>query len=270
MKPVLKISFLIILLAIVVTLGFYGTNVKYYTTNQIALFLEINSLLSREGIRFWSNVTALGDALVLFPLLSFLIFKNTRAWAAFFGAIPLSTVLSHSGKAFFSIPRPAAIIDTEKFTVIGGVLKGATSLPSGHTITIFTMASAILYIVLRKKKTRHPVIWCIALVIFASIVALSRVAVGAHWPFDLLLGAIFGFLGGFSGAALTFKYTRWWHWMTVPKYRYIHVIVLLALTTAMIVEYSQLLIAWLSLIVVTLVTIKLVLPEPKEDYELSP
>lgn len=161
-------------------------------------------------------------------------------------------------EGIFSIPRPAAIIDTDKFTVIGAVLRGATSLPSGHTITIFTVVSAILYILFYgDKKTKHPLLWSIGLVFLASVVAISRVVVGAHWPFDLVLGAIFGFFGGLSGAILTFKYSTWWCWMTEPKSRYIHALILLVLSLAIIAEYSQLVVAWLSLIVASFVTIKL-------------
>lgn len=265
MKKYLKISFLLILFIVVIGFGFYGINETYYTSSQVDLFLKINSLLSVGG-EVWLNITALGDALLLFPILSFLIFTNTRAWAALFGAIPLSAVLSHTGKVFFSVPRPAAIIDTENFTIIGKVLSGATSLPSGHTITIFTVVSAILYIFFYgDKKTKSHIIWGIGLILLASVVAISRVAVGAHWPFDLLLGAIFGFFGGLSGAILTLKYKTWWHWMTKPKARYIHALIVLALSLAMIVKYSQLAIAWLSLIVAGFVIIKLLTLKEKNE-----
>lgn len=249
--------FLLFLFLVVVGFGFYGINKEYYTSSQIALFLEINRTLSGLEI-FWLNVTALGDALLLFPLLSFLIFKNTQAWAAFFGAIPLSVVLSRAGKAFFSIPRPAAIIEPDQFTIIGEVLKGATSLPSGHTISIFAAVSAILYIFFYgDKKVKHLRVWSVGLIFLGSVVAISRVAVGAHWPFDLLLGAVFGFFGGLSGATLTLKYSTWWRWMTKPKFKYIHAATVLSLSIAMIFNYSQLIIAWLSLPVAGVVIVQL-------------
>lgn len=257
MKINLKITFLLLLLSIAVGIGFYGIDKDYYTSTQVDIFLEINRILSGGG-DFWLNVTALGDALILFPLFSFFIFKNTQAWAAFFGAIPLSAILSHSGKALFSVSRPAAIIDTDKFTVIGDLLRGATSLPSGHTITIFAMVSAILCVLFYEdKKIKYPVVWGIGLICLASVVAVSRVAIGAHWPVDLLLGAILGFFGGLSGAILTFRYSTWWRWMSESKFWYIHALILLALSLAMIVEYSQLVVAWLSLIVAGFVIIKL-------------
>ena len=265
MKINSKFIFFLILSVVAIGVGLYGINKEYYTSTQVDMFLELNHVLSWVAAGgFWLNITELGDAILFFPLFSFLIFRNIQAWAALFGAIPLSAILSSVGKEFFSVTRPAATIDTEKFTVIGEILTGATSLPSGHTISIFATVSAILYIYLYgDKKIKYLIIWSIGLVSLAFLVAFSRVAVGAHWPFDLLLGSIFGIFGGLSGAILTLKYSVWWHWMTVPKFRYIHAIILSALSFAMIVEYSQLVIAWLSLIVAGFVTIRLLILQSK-------
>lgn len=103
--------------------AFYGMNEDYYTSSQIDLFLEINRALSVGG-GVLSNITALGDPLLMAALLSFLILKNIRIWAALLGATPLSVGLSHAGKALFAMPRPAAIISPDKFIVIGQTLSG--------------------------------------------------------------------------------------------------------------------------------------------------
>ncbi|MBE8162934.1 MAG: phosphatase PAP2 family protein [Bdellovibrionaceae bacterium] len=269
MKIHLKITGLLFLLGIVVGIGFYGIHKDYYTSTQMDIFLVINHALSGTvfGPNFWLNITALGDALILFPLLSFFVFKNTQAWAALFGAVPLSAILSHFGKAFFSVSRPAAIIDADKFTIMGKTLTGATSLPSGHTITIFAMVSAVLLVLFYNNKKNYNnsnnssrkafAVWAVGLISLAFVVAISRVAIGAHWPADLLLGAIFGFFGGLSGAILTFKYSTWWRWITKPQFWYVKALIIIAVSFAMIVEYSQLVVAWLSLIVAVFVTIKL-------------
>jgi membrane-associated phospholipid phosphatase len=260
MKKNIQFLFLIILFSLVAAFVFYGTNKDYYTTTQVDMFLAINHLLSSVSGQWWANITALGDTLILLSLLSFFVLKDIRVWAAFFGAIPLSGVLSSVGKAFFSIPRPAAIIDNDKFTVVGEALRGATSLPSGHTITIFTVVSAIIYIFFySKKKIKHPLSKSIGLFLLAAVVAMSRVAVGAHWPLDLLLGAIIGCFGGIGGAILTFKFLAWWNWMTKPNSKYVHALLLSVISIAAVVEHPQLVIAWLSFIVASLVTIKLLL-----------
>lgn len=185
-----------------------------YLASQTVVFSLGNQALQILPEIFWHNVTYLGDALVLVPLLSFICLFNKRAWAAMFGAIPLACVLSHAGKSFFAIPRPAAILDLEQFTIIGSTLTAHTSFPSGHTITIFTAMSAIWFVIVNAdyKRDYSKFIITILLWLVASITAVSRVAVGAHWPADLIFGAVLGIVAGFSGEYLTRRYSGWWHW----------------------------------------------------------
>ncbi len=267
MKKIIITTTLIGLLILLGAIVFYGMNPSQYASKQTSLFLSINHLLANAGNLFWQNITALGDGLLLFPLLSFLILKNIRAWAAFFGAIPMSTFLSHAAKAFFAMPRPAAIIEHDHINIIGHALTGATSLPSGHTITIFTTISILIWLLLKGEiKVKYPMLWSISLLAIAILVALSRIAVGAHWPFDLVLGAMFGSVGGLSGLILTYKYTAWWHWMTATTAKYIHLSILFTLSIAMLVEYAHLAITWLAFMVVIIVMFKLL--TMKENHVL--
>ena len=256
----LILSFLpvIVFFTAVVVFCVYASNPDHYIASQIDLFLEINHSLSGWP-NFWLNTTALGDALILFPILSFLIVKNPQAWASLFGSLPLAAALSHIGKKSFAIPRPAAIIDIHQFIVLGDTLKGSSSLPSGHAITIFTAISAVTCISLCREDRDHRVALGLVLMFSATVIAVSRVAVGAHWPFDILLGAVFGSISGLCGAGLTFKYTQWWQWMAVPKFKYFHMTFLFIICYAMFSGYHQLMIGWFTLIIACLVIIKLLL-----------
>ena len=60
------------------------------------------------------------------------------------------------------------------------------SFPSGHTSTIFTLA-IIFSIFLPKSKT--------TMFFFASIIAFSRVVVGAHFFTDVIGGVVIAFIG---------------------------------------------------------------------------
>jgi len=42
--------------------------------------------------------------------------------------------------------------------------------------------------------------------VLAVLVAISRVAVGAHWPLDVVAGAVLGWLAGLSGAVIAHRY----------------------------------------------------------------
>lgn len=146
---------------------------------------------------FWGNVTILGDALVL-PCL-FIIFIRKRPdllWALLWAAI-LSTLLVHTLKPMLRIPRPAGILDRESFTIVGRVLKHR-SFPSGHTATAFT--GAMLLILAYRKTTLR-----ILFLLIATLIGISRIMVGAHWPLDVMAGAAAGLIGGYAGTLLSHK-----------------------------------------------------------------
>jgi undecaprenyl-diphosphatase len=61
--------------------------------------------------------------------------------------------------------------------------KTSLSFPSSHAMNIF--AQAMLFSLFYRKKT----VWFF---LFASIIGYSRIYTGAHYPFDVLGGAVFG------------------------------------------------------------------------------
>jgi membrane-associated phospholipid phosphatase len=244
----LRYLLLLNLSAFFIFIGLYGRDAGYYTSSQINLFLEINKDLCVTP-KFWLNITMLGDVAVLLPILSLAVFRNTRLWASLIGSIPLALLLTHGGKLLFKIPRPAAIIDNSYFKITGGALKGFTSLPSGHTLTIFAAVTVLLYFLIFEKKTAHPVLWSILLILVASVVAISRITVGAHWPVDVLAGAVLGGISGMSGVYLSNRYTSWWRWMNNVKYAQFHIITILLFLYAFAIREQFLAIYWLPTIV---------------------
>ena len=62
-------------------------------------------------------------------------------------------------------------------------LQTTSSFPSGHTASAFAGAVSLLMIDRR---------WGIAALAYAAFVALSRVYVCAHWPTDVVAGAVLG------------------------------------------------------------------------------
>lgn len=96
-------------------------------------------------------------------------------------------------------PRPAAVLEPGTFHLIGKALK-TSSMPSGHTLTAFMVATTIF---LSITPSRRQYFWWLFL--FAIATGLARIAVGAHWVEDTLLGAALGVLAGFIGVMLTQK-----------------------------------------------------------------
>ena len=176
---------------------------------QQAVFLAWNTSFAALPSALWSAITVLGDSTVLMPLLAWFVLGRPRVWAAVLASVPAGALMSVSVKHWAVVPRPAAVLDQTWFNVIGPALQH-NSFPSGHTISAFAAAAAVLATcVARPQRGRDWALIACGL-LTATLIALSRLAVGAHWPLDLAAGAAIGWLAGLSGAALA-RRTGWWH-----------------------------------------------------------
>ncbi len=158
------------------------------------LFIALNRALSPGGA-FWSVVTSLGDASVTLVLLLPFVGRRPGLVQAGILAAVLATICIQGLKSAFLLPRPAAVLDPSLIHVIGPELH-ARSFPSGHTATAFVLAGLV---VLGLRPGRA---WRRVVLVLAALVALSRIAVGAHWPVDVLVGAALGWGAAIAGLRL--------------------------------------------------------------------
>jgi membrane-associated phospholipid phosphatase len=164
------------------------------TNTNLAVFAALNALAPLTGDFVWANITILGDTLVALVLC--LLLWRTRPevlWALVF-ALVLGTLWARGLKHFIDIERPVALLDTVH--VIGKAYR-AQSFPSGHATTAFTVAGLFAL----GFGTWPYVAGGLAL---ATLVGISRSAVGVHWPLDILAGAF----GGWLCAALALLLSR--------------------------------------------------------------
>ncbi len=161
--------------------------------NQI-LFLAINQTAVVLPNQLWANLTTLGDTLVALTLLLPFLRRRADAAAAVIIAVALATLGTHALKFAFDLPRPLGVIENEWINVIGPHLK-YHAFPSGHT----TSAFAILALMAGYTMTWRTLRW---LLLLAMLVGFSRIAVGVHWPIDVLGGMALGWLSGFAGLHL--------------------------------------------------------------------
>ncbi|MGF6130524.1 membrane protein DedA with SNARE-associated domain [Pseudomonas frederiksbergensis] len=107
----------------------------------------------------------------------------TRQWrqALFAGGALLFTALGNTvTKHFFARMRPEVLSDPLT----------SYSMPSGHASGSFALFLAIAVLAGRGQPPRMRLTWLLLGCLPALAIALSRVYLGAHWPTDVLAGAM--------------------------------------------------------------------------------
>lgn len=165
-----------------------------------SLFLAINGWAATTPAWLWGDLTVLGDTLVAFCLALPLVRRRPDLVLALLLASLPAVLLSHGLKAFFAEPRPVLALG-ELVHVIGDNIRARNSFPSGHTTTIFVLAA-----VLASGLRRQGLVWL--LILLATLVGVSRIAVGAHWPADIAGGVLCGWFAGLFGVFLA-RRLRW-------------------------------------------------------------
>ena len=158
------------------------------------LFLQLNKLSQLFPDYLWGFLTTLADPMVA-PLLIFTLFhRNPLFLRAFFIAITLALLSNYSLKYGFGIERPAAVLESDRFKTIGPFI-ASPSFPSGHTLTIFSLMALV------SSWYQKRSISTLALSL-AAVISFSRISVGAHWPSDVLFGALVGCFVGWLAVEL--------------------------------------------------------------------
>ena len=216
LKSSLFIVPLLLLVAIVVFLfSQHSLSVEGYIQVQKNLFYFINSKYSQFPTLIY-NLTQLGDALIFFSFIGLLLIYVPKIWETLLTASIVSALLSAVLKNLFSVPRPAASFDTTTFTIIGNALSGHSSLPSGHSITVFTGLSIFMFAFM-PKKINYKMLWSLGIVCLGILLVLTRVGVGAHYPLDTMIGGIIGYISALIGIFINRKYPIW-SWINNKKY----------------------------------------------------
>ena len=170
-------------LALAATIAATGTNRALFAM----LYHAVHVIPPRAYASFWESATYAGDGLAAVVLATlFLRWRVDVAIAAFLATIPLVGVFVHGIRAVVSVDRPPLVLSNQDLAVLGPVLHHG-SFPSGHAATAAALAGVAVLAV------RAPG-WRVMFVILASLVALSRIAVGVHWPVDVCVGFAGGWL----------------------------------------------------------------------------
>lgn len=134
------------------------------------------------------------------------LLEMTQLHAFIFIGVGLPGLIANLIKRAIGRPRPE-LLDQLGHLDFTPILNDWTyqSFPSGHSTTSFAIAFVIGFLSRR---------WLLPLLVVAVIVGVSRVAVGAHYPTDVMGGAVVGSLGAYAVRA--FFASRGWLFVYRP------------------------------------------------------
>jgi membrane-associated phospholipid phosphatase len=225
LKPVL--FFLPLFFLIVIVLFLYSKGAlcaDTYAQIQKDSFFFINSHLGQYP-NFQYNLTQLGDVVISLSFLSILLLYAPKIWEALLSSLLVSILLSCPLKSVFAVPRPDAVFNNDAVIIVGKALCGHNSLPSGHSITVFTILTVLLF-GLMPRALKFKILWIILIITTGLFVVFTRVGIGAHYPLDVIIGSIIGYISGLSGIFISRKY-KIWAWINNKKYYPIFIILFL-------------------------------------------
>ena len=152
-----------------------------------AILLFIHSHVPGTFTRFFEVVTLTGSSWVMFPLTAVttiaLLWARRRFEALLVAASVISgSIVIYVVKAAVGRVRPA-LWDTAWYW--------GYSFPSGHTLIVAAFATAAALCVGRIRPALHNLALTLA-ILWISLVAISRLVLGVHWPTDVLVAACIG------------------------------------------------------------------------------
>ncbi len=146
----------------------------------LSLFWAVQNLRNPYLDWFFTHLYLLGKGWVLLPLAVWVYLYRRKDFALFLLTVGIETFLVQIMKRVFDQPRPGSFF--ENFTPLEPVYHH--SFPSGDTAMTFAVA-AFLW-------KRVSSFWRAILLVYAFLIGFGRVYLGAHFPLDVLAGALIG------------------------------------------------------------------------------
>lgn len=163
------------------------------------LFMYLNSLGNTTWDPFWLAYTSKFNWIPFYALLLYLIFKQigTKPMLITIVVVALMIVATDQITNLFKHGlhrlRPCHLAELiEKMRLVRSGCGGQYGFFSGHASN--TMAAAIFIGLMLKKKFK---LLQYILIIWAFLMAYSRVYIGVHYPLDIVMGMSFGVLMGY-------------------------------------------------------------------------
>lgn len=151
------------------------------------IYHVLQGLRTPFGDRIMIALSQLGDAAVTVPVIAavllWLLWK--RAWRAagyWLAAAAFGAVLTVALKAGFTLPRPVSLYEGAR----------GFGFPSGHAAMSLVVFGFLAVLAGRELSARARVAVFSAAAVLVSLIAVSRLYLGAHWVSDVGGGLAFG------------------------------------------------------------------------------
>lgn len=160
---------------------------------------ELDVLLFLQNIRtdilnvLLQGITMLGEEVVMVLVIAILYFCIDKKFAQKLFFVTVSSAgINGIIKNLVRFPRPFA---TGKILCVREDTATGYSFPSGHTQTFASMSTTIA------KKLKKPLVTFLVGILIV-LVAFSRMYLGAHYPSDVVVGAVLGVVLALIGTSL--------------------------------------------------------------------
>ncbi len=169
----------------------------FYFDWEMQLMEWLQAHIGSSGLGFWliSNLSAFGEELLLVAIMGFLYWGLNKEFGKYLGVnVLMANVWNPMIKNVFLRLRPY-FVEGYNVKLLRKIDSGADamdvaaqgySFPSGHSCS-----SVTAYGSLAAHEKRKKLLWVLA-VVLPLLVGFSRVAVGAHYPTDVLCGWLLG------------------------------------------------------------------------------
>lgn len=158
-------------------------------------------------------LTYLGDGWFLLIPAVILLFYSLRHFTflltAYFSTGLITQILK---RVFFEdVLRPSKLLkDADLYLIEGVDMLSGRSFPSGHSTSAFALFLCLALI----SKNNYIKLICL---LFACLVAFSRVYLSQHFLMDIIAGSLIGCIGTLAVYQLFYKDERKWHAWTLQK-----------------------------------------------------
>lgn len=179
-----------------------------------SLFLLINNAGTIVIDDVWILLTTFGDKIFILVLVFIFFWRSFDLLRALLIAALISLLIVGGMKFLIALVRPYEALDPASFHFIGDKLT-TYAFPSGHTAGAFAIMGCIGFYFKNNALI-------LLILLFASLIGVSRIMLGVHWPMDVLVGAALGwFFAGLGVSLINAHFLRdsnVWNYLTYIIY----------------------------------------------------